>query len=156
MPGDITFGSGTSYFGGNLTAYVENGTMSEARVDDMGRISMSTFNNSLTWSLATRILAGWYLMGQDSPSYPETNFNAFYPLDEATNEHVDVQDDHAELVRQIGASSTVLLKNIGGALPLKKPISLALIGSDAGPGTAGPNQFAYQVCSVIRRLDGYS
>jgi len=37
MPGDITFGSGTSYFGGNLTAYVENGTISEARVDDMGR-----------------------------------------------------------------------------------------------------------------------
>ncbi|KAF8346564.1 glycoside hydrolase family 3 protein [Amanita rubescens] len=128
MPGDISFGSGTSYFGGNLTAYVENGTVSEARVDDM----------------ATRILAGWYLMGQDSPSYPETNFNAFYPLDEATNEHVDVQDDHAELVRQIGASSTVLLKNIGGALPLKRPISLALIGSDAGPGVAGPNQFAYQ------------
>ncbi|KAF8346638.1 glycoside hydrolase family 3 protein [Amanita rubescens] len=128
MPGDITFNSGTSYFGGNLTAYVENGTISEARVDDM----------------ATRIIAGWYLLGQDSPSYPETNFNAFFPLDEATNEHVDVQDDHADLVRQIDASSTVLLKNVNGALPLKKPMSLALIGSDAGPGGAGPNQFSDQ------------
>ena len=94
-------------------------------------------------------------MGQDSLSYPKTNFNASYPLDETTNEHIDVQDDHAKLVRQIGASSTVLLKNIGGALPLKKPISVALIGSDAGPGRAGPNQFAYQVCSVIRMLDGH-
>jgi hypothetical protein len=94
-------------------------------------------------------------MGQDSPSYPQTNFNAFHPLDEATNEHVDVQDDHAELVRRIGASSTVLLKNIGGALPLRKPNSLALIGSDAGPGNAGPNQFAFQVFSVIRKLDGH-
>ena len=50
----------------------------------------------------------------------------------------------------MGASSTVLLKNVNGALPLKKPISLALIGSDAGPGRAGPNQFSDQVCSVIR------
>jgi beta-glucosidase len=48
-----------------------------------------------------------------------------------------------------------LLKNTGGALPLKKPKTLALIGSDAGPGSAGPNQFAFQVCSVIRRLDGH-
>jgi hypothetical protein len=35
MPGDITFDSGDSYFGGNLTAYVNNGTIPEARVDDM-------------------------------------------------------------------------------------------------------------------------
>ncbi|KAI0280167.1 glycoside hydrolase superfamily [Russula brevipes] len=35
MPGDITFDSGTSYFGANLTAYVRNGTIPEARVDDM-------------------------------------------------------------------------------------------------------------------------
>ncbi len=115
MPGDITFNSGTSYFGANLTAYVQNGTIPEARVDDM----------------ATRILAGWYLLGQDSPSYPHTNFNAFLPLDEATNEH--------------GTASTVLLKNVDGALPLKKPRKLVLIGSDAGPAhVAGPNGFADQ------------
>jgi hypothetical protein len=36
MPGDIRAGSGTSYFGGNLTAYVQNGTIAEARLDDMG------------------------------------------------------------------------------------------------------------------------
>ena len=35
MPGDILFGSDDSYFGGNLTAYVNNGTIPEARVDDM-------------------------------------------------------------------------------------------------------------------------
>ena len=58
MPGDIlvpvdtAFESGTSYFGKNLTAYVENGTISEARVDDMGRFSMSTCNNLLTWSFS--------------------------------------------------------------------------------------------------------
>lgn len=128
MPGDITFNSGTSYFGGNLTDYVNNGTIPLSRVDDM----------------ATRIIAAWYFVHQDYPSYPHTNFNAFFPDDEATNEHIDVQDDHYELVREIGAASTVLLKNVGQALPLKKPKSLAIIGNDAGPGRAGPNQFTDQ------------
>lgn len=129
MPGDITFFSNTSYFGPNLTAYVQNGTIPEARVDDM----------------VTRILAGWYFLGQDSPSYPQTNFNAFLPLDEATNEHVDVQDDHHKVVREIGAASAVLLKNVDGALPLKKPRTIVLIGSDAGPAhIAGPNGFSDQ------------
>lgn len=36
-------------------------------------------------------------------SYPVVNFNVFLPLDEATNDHVDVQDDHFEIVRQICA-----------------------------------------------------
>jgi hypothetical protein len=35
----ITLGTGTSYFGGNLTAYVNNGTIPESRVDDMGTFS---------------------------------------------------------------------------------------------------------------------
>ena len=117
--------SDDSYFGKNLTAYVKNGTIPLSRIDDM----------------ATRILAGWYFLGQDSPSYPQVNFNAFYPDDEATNERVDVQDDHYKVVREIGAASTVLLKNVRGALPLRKPRSLVLIGNDAGPGRAGPNQF---------------
>ena len=128
MPGDITMGSGTSYFGSNLTDYVSNGTISAARLDDM----------------ATRILAGWYYLHQDSASYPATNFNAFAPLDEGTNAHVDVQGNHDKLVREIGAASTVLLKNVNGALPLKKPRSLVIIGNDAGPGRAGPNQFTDQ------------
>ncbi|KAI0041683.1 glycoside hydrolase family 3 protein [Auriscalpium vulgare] len=129
MPGDITFDSGTSYFGANLTAYVRNGTIPEARVDDM----------------ATRILAAWYLLGQDAPSFPKTNFNAFEPLDLATNQHVDVQDDHDKLVREIGGASTVLLKNVGGALPLKKPRRIVLVGSDAAPAhIMGPNAFADQ------------
>ncbi|RDB23963.1 putative beta-glucosidase L [Hypsizygus marmoreus] len=128
MPGDITFHSGTTYFGANLTTYVQNGTIPEGRIDDM----------------ATRILAGWYLLHQDVPSFPPVNFDAFRPDNEDTNEHIDVQDDHYKLVREIGAASTVLLKNVRGALPLKKPRSIVLIGSDAGPGKIGPNQFGDQ------------
>jgi len=132
MPGSLDFNvsdSPTSYFGANLTAYVKNGTIPESRVDDM----------------ATRILALWSLLDQDSPDYPTTNFNAFHPFDEATNEHIDVQGDHNKLVREIDAASIVLLKNVNDALPLKKPRRLVLIGSDAGPAhIAGPNEFSDQ------------
>lgn len=61
MPGDITFSSGTSWFGQNLTNFVLNGTIAASRVDDM----------------ATRILAGWYLLHQDSSSYPNGKPTAF-------------------------------------------------------------------------------
>ena|ERR1700733_3984013 len=124
--GDV--GTSSSYFGGNLTAFVNNGTIPLSRIDDM----------------ATRILAGWYFVGQDAPSYPQVNFNIWNPYDDSTNGRVDVQDDHYKVVREIGAASTVLLKNDRGALPLKKPRSLVLIGNDAGPGRAGPNQFQAQ------------
>lgn len=40
---------------------------------------------------ATRIVAAWYFVHQDAATYPATNFDAFNPMNEATNEHVDVQ-----------------------------------------------------------------
>jgi beta-glucosidase-like glycosyl hydrolase len=133
MPGDVLIGLGNSYFGGNLTAYVRNGTIPESRVDDM----------------ATRILASWYFVHQDLPSYPHVSFDAFYPDNELNNEHIDVQaegGDHAALVREIGSASTVLLKNTHGVLPLGKGRgkvrSLVLVGSDAGPPKMGPNTYA--------------
>lgn len=54
MPGDITFGSRTSWWGQNLTNFVNNGTIAASRVDDM----------------AERIVASWFLLGQDSKSFP--------------------------------------------------------------------------------------
>ncbi|KAI9466578.1 beta-glucosidase [Lactarius psammicola] len=129
MPGDITQDSGTSYFGASLLADVKNGNIHEEHVGNM----------------ALRVVASWYFLGQDSPSYPKTNFNSHQPFDDATNEYVDVQADHDTLVRQIDAASAILLKNVNGALPLKGPRTLVLIGSDAGPArTAGPNGFNNQ------------
>ena len=58
----------------------------------------------------------------------KVNFNVAMPDDPATNAHVDVQEDHFKIVREVGAASVVLLKNIADALPLKKPRSLAIIG----------------------------
>lgn len=57
-----------------------------------------------------------YLLGQDS-GYPSVNFNA------------NVQGTHGTLIRQIGAASTVLLKNTNNALPLKNPSSIAILGT---------------------------
>lgn len=54
------FNSGDSYFGGNLTAYVQNGTIPTGRVDDM----------------AARILAGYFLLKQDE-DFPPVNFDSW-------------------------------------------------------------------------------
>ncbi|TFL01077.1 beta-glucosidase [Pterulicium gracile] len=150
MPGDIRFNSGTTYFGKNLTDAVERGEISEERVDDM----------------ATRILAGFYFSHQND-DFPATNFDAFKRDNESLNAHIDVQglsdtrsekNVHARIVRDVGAASAVLLKNNrqgmrygGGArgLPLTsdgeaKLRNVGVVGSDAGYGSIGPNEFPDQ------------
>ena len=135
MPGDVAFDSGTSYWGANLTIAVLNGTVPEWRVDDM----------------AVRIMAAYYYVGRDNSSRP-INFDSWsrdtfgyqhYIVKEGyglINEHVDVRADHGNLVRQIGAASTVLLKNTNSALPLTGNEKFtAVFGEDAGPNLDGPN-----------------
>lgn len=51
--------------------------------------------------------------------------------------NIDVRDDHAELIREIGASATVLLKNVNNTLPLKTPKNVGVFGNDAGDITIG-------------------
>ena len=45
----------------------------------------------------------------------------------------------------MGAAGTVLLKNVNGTLPLIKPRSLVVIGSDSGPAKKGPNGYPNRV-----------
>jgi len=149
MPGDIVFYSGDSYFGGNLTAYVQNNTIPESRVDDMGKSQLTAvLCGQLTHIdvLATRILASWYLLHQDE-GYPEVSFD-FFRRSPENNTYVNVEEDHYKIVREIGAASTVLLKNTNNTLPFKSGKhslrSVVMIGNDAGPGRAGPNQFSDQ------------
>jgi hypothetical protein len=72
----------------------------------------------------------------------------FFRTSAENNTYVNVEDDHWKIVREVGAASTVLLKNTNNALPFKSGKdslrSLAIIGNDAGPGRAGPNQFSDQ------------
>lgn len=133
MPGDSTFYSGWSYFGGNLTEAVANNTVPEERVNDM----------------ATRIVAAWYLLGQDQEEYPGVNFNFFDQNDPTTGPVRDVKHDHASLIKELGSASTVLLKNEDGALPLngnEMSAGIAVVGSGAGPALKGPNGCADRSC----------
>ena len=141
MPGDASFSSGNSYWGGNLTAAVLNGSVPEWRIDDM----------------ATRIVAAWYKVGRDRTTRP-INFDSWtldtfgyehYLVNEGytqVNEHVDVRDEHASIIRNIASRGTVLLKNTNQALPLKKPRFIALFGQDAAENPYGENGCSDRGC----------
>ncbi|KAF9886936.1 hypothetical protein FE257_010677 [Aspergillus nanangensis] len=135
MPGDVGFNTGTSFYGANLTVGVLNGTIPQYRVDDM----------------AVRIMAAYYKVGRDRHSTPP-NFSSWtrdefgfehYAVSEGAyervNEFVNVQRKHADLIRRVGADSTVLLKN-QGALPLTgKEMTVGILGEDAGSNPKGAN-----------------
>ncbi|KAK4187432.1 putative beta-glucosidase M [Podospora australis] len=98
------------FWGANLTQAVKNRTVSEDRLSDM----------------ATRMLASWHYLRQENVFPPP----AFYTN---TQKHfpVDVQEDHATLIREIGAAGTVLVKNVNHTLPFKNPRFLCVFGYDA-------------------------
>jgi beta-glucosidase len=76
-------------------------------------------------------------MGQDSPDYPQRNFDSF---NSTKGKVVNVQGDHAKHIREVGAASTILLKNTGDILPLtRQRLRIAVIGEDAGPGRSTDN-----------------
>lgn len=106
---DVTMPS-AGFWGDKLLEAVNNGTVDEDRLDDM----------------ATRLLAAWFLLHQEK-GYPPP---AIYSH---TQQHppVDVQADHAQLIREIGAAGTVLVKNVNRTLPLKTPRFLCIYGYDA-------------------------
>ncbi|KAJ7451239.1 glycoside hydrolase superfamily [Mycena galericulata] len=139
MPGFVGYGIGpqnepdpatatNSWWGAAIIEMVNNGSVPETRIDDM----------------VTRTITSWYKMGQDS-DYPDVNFSqlteATFLNGELVNEHVNVQDEHYKLIREIGAASTILLKNTNNALPLRVENikRIGLFGSDAGPNPDGPN-----------------
>ncbi|KAI4667384.1 uncharacterized protein J4E79_002070 [Alternaria viburni] len=98
------------FWGENLTDAVNNGSVTTERLDDMN----------------TRLLAAWFYLNQDE-GFPE---NAVYPYN-VEHEIVDVREDHASLIREIGAAGTVLVKNVNNTLPLQHPRFLNIYGYDA-------------------------
>ncbi|KAI9640088.1 hypothetical protein NHQ30_011490 [Ciborinia camelliae] len=126
-----------SYFGANLTAAVNNGSVSLDRVNDM----------------ALRVMTPYFFLGQDqdfplidssSGAYPQMNyFNApsVYASNWTTSmgtADVDVRGNHSWLVRELGAAGMVLLKNTNNALPLNAPKRIGIFGNAAGDLTNGP------------------
>nr|AAB08445.1 beta-1,2-D-glucosidase [Septoria lycopersici]AAB08446.1 tomatinase [Septoria lycopersici]prf//2208445A beta2 tomatinase [Septoria lycopersici] len=126
-----------SYLGGNLTEAVLNGTIPEARVDDMAR----------------RILMPYFFLGQDTdfPTVdPSTGFvfarTYNYPDEYLTLGGLDpynpppardVRGNHSDIVRKVAAAGTVLLKNVNNVLPLKEPKSVGIFGNGAADVTEG-------------------
>lgn len=118
MPGS-DYNGGTVLWGSKLTQAVSGGQVQQSRVDDMVR----------------RILAAWYLVGQDG-SYPAINIKA------------NVQGTHKTNVRATARDGIVLLKNDDNILPLKKPAKLGLVGSAAVTNPQGINACVDQGCNV--------
>ncbi|KAK8085760.1 beta-glucosidase G [Apiospora hydei] len=119
---DPTLGS---FFGGNVTTAVNNGTLDATRLDDM----------------IVRIMTPYYLLGQDK-DFPTTDassgaLNTFFKKKDWKAEDWnmtgetsrDVRGNHGDLIRKHGAEATVLLKNA--------PKSIAVFGNDAGDITEG-------------------
>ncbi|KAI5202615.1 hypothetical protein E4T39_04702 [Aureobasidium subglaciale] len=134
-----------SYFGGNITAMVKNGTVSESRIDDM----------------IIRQMTPYYWLGQDK-DFPTVDpssglLNTFSPVYTWLRDwnltgpsSRDVREDHNEAIRKHGAAATILLKNENGALPLKAPKSIAVFGNDASEPTQGLfNQANYEFGTIV-------
>jgi beta-glucosidase len=117
MPG-TDFSGGSRYWGPALTSAINSGRVSQSRVDDM----------------VVRILAAWYLTGQDS-NYPRVNFAA------------NVQSNHKDNVRAVARDGIVLLKNDGSLLPLRRPGTIAVVGSGAVAGDHARNLCTDQGCN---------
>lgn len=125
MPGGIDFLTPTpSLWGANLTAAVNNGSLSVTRLDDA----------------VLRVLTPYFYLKQDE-GYPLVDESAA-PLNFfATSSYlynftlgpiVDARDDHGDFIRELGAQSIVLLKNENQTLPLKNPKNIGIFGNAAG------------------------
>ena len=126
MPG-TDFNGMNILWGQNLINAISSGAVPQSRLDDM----------------VTRILAAWYLLGQDS-GYPSVTWSSWNGGSGAPN----VSGTHNTIAREIARDGIVLLKNSNNALPLKKPKSLALIGQDAIVNPSGANACTDRGCDT--------
>ncbi|KAF2234256.1 glycoside hydrolase family 3 protein [Viridothelium virens] len=132
QPGD-NFGDGNFLWGQNLLSAISSGTVPQSRLDDMVR----------------RVLASWYLVGQDS-GYPQVSFSSWNG-----NGGPNVQGTHKTVARAIARDGIVLLKNVNSSLPLKKPTSLAIIGQDSIVNPSGPNACTDRGCDTGTLAEGW-
>ncbi|OJJ52197.1 hypothetical protein ASPSYDRAFT_1170419 [Aspergillus sydowii CBS 593.65] len=102
------------FWGSNLTDAIANGTMNATRLDDM----------------ATRILASWYMLGQDT-SFPAPGIGMPYNVN-APHNRIDATFPGAkETLLKSAAEGQVLVKNSRDSLPLKSPRMVSVFGYDA-------------------------
>jgi beta-glucosidase len=140
MPGAIDWvdSAATSYFGNNLTTMINNGSLSESRLDDMVK----------------RILTPYYYLNQDSKDYPTIDldtaqisnrlfgndlpsFSYSFNIGNLSDINQDIRANHSNLIQEIDSASTVLLKNIDNTLPLSKKIKHILVFSNNAADLSG-------------------
>lgn len=145
QPGPISIADMTdTLWGANLATAIANGSLTEARLDDM----------------VTRILTPYLYLGQDSKDFPTPDVSGqplflenFSLLKPGTPTPVgrDVRGNHSALIRTIGSAGTVLLKNTNNTLPLKAPSNIGVFGNSAPDFQSGlyPPDYGYEIGTVI-------
>jgi len=143
MPGGIGFlDPALSLWGGNITVAVHNGSLSEERVDDM----------------ILRVMTPYFHLGQDADFPPIDEYTpqlgffdaSGYSHNFTLGPTVDVRtQQHARLIRDLGAAGMVLLKNTNGALPLKSPKTIGVFGNDAADLTRGQYSLATMGVNMV-------
>ena len=104
---DLDLPGRDGYLGFSLVAAVKNGSIPEARIDDM----------------ITRLMAPFYLLGQDQ-NYPSLDLDR------------DVVGDNYIINRQVASAGMILLKNTNNVLPfnVSRDTSFYVYGIAAGKG----------------------
>ncbi|OJJ61476.1 hypothetical protein ASPSYDRAFT_29964 [Aspergillus sydowii CBS 593.65] len=113
----LDYGSSQYWSDDIITAGLRNGSLTEARLDDM----------------VMRNVIGYFYVGLDDGKQPSVA---------DTTDNRNVRANHTKLIRQVGAESLVLLKNTADGklgLPLSKGGSVSIFGAHAGSAIAGPN-----------------
>ncbi|KAI1331110.1 glycoside hydrolase family 3 protein [Xylariaceae sp. FL0255] len=110
---DMVMPTSTAFSAG-LAEAVRNGTIDESRVTDM----------------ATRIIAAWYLVGQDGDNFPTPGIGMRNMTE--PHEQIDARNpDSRDVILEGAIAGHVLVKN-NGTLPFKKnPVMLSVFGYDA-------------------------
>lgn len=121
---DMVMPSGATYWGSYLVEAVNNGSVPEVRLDDM----------------ATRIIAAWYQMGQDSSDLPEPGSGIPEDLSQPHTRVIGWNASYKDTLYRGALEGHVLLKN-EGALPLKSPELISVFGYSAKT----PDQYNYGV-----------
>ena len=105
------------------SSFWANGSLADA-------VNNGTFNKTRLVDQATRIVSAWYQLGQDSPSYPSLGVGMPKNLSQP---HALVNARYPAArpsILQQAVEGHVLVKN-NGALPLKSPQVLSVLGYDA-------------------------
>ncbi|OTA96797.1 glycoside hydrolase family 3 protein [Hypoxylon sp. CO27-5] len=111
---DMAMPNGDRFWGAHLMESVKNGSVPEARLDDM----------------AIRIISTWYQMGQDD-GFPTPGIGMPATLT-LPHEIIDARNVSDKPILFDGAvEGHVLVKNVNNTLPLGKPASLYLAGYSA-------------------------